>query len=154
MTYDSGGKAVMGCLGVLTVGLLLVTYLSTSSLNPVGVFSSRSLTAKIVVALLGLLIASALLRWVSLHLFRQTLRVMTGKPAGDVLCHACGLPLMQYAGSHGFPMPCPRCRQWYHMGPACYAKGLGQRSPPLGLPCPRCRTVVASDRELFADSWE
>jgi hypothetical protein len=146
-------KAALTSLVVLSILILVVTYLATSSLNPLAVYSSSSTAAKIVVSLLGLLLLTGLVQLLSLALVRWQIRIMAKKPVDDVICPGCGLPLWAYMSSHGQPIMClnPRCHSWWHNGPACYSKGLQKVISIPTVPCPRCRSAVSNVQDLTGD---
>jgi hypothetical protein len=115
------------------VVILVATFMSTSSVNPLAVLDTDSLPAKVIVLGLGALFVLSLLQFLLLG-------AIGGRMGGKV-CPGCGLPLLQFAGSHGQPTMCQQCHQWWHSGPACYRKGL-EGSGLLSAashPCPNCR---------------
>src|SRR5882724_2517821 len=115
-------KGTLGCLTTVAVVIVLVAYSTTGSLNPLTVFASHSLLAKISVTVLGVLLGFSLLQMLSVYLLTKSVEIQAGRPAEDVVCPGCGLPLIMYASSHGMPITCPKCRTQWHNGPACYNK--------------------------------
>jgi hypothetical protein len=103
-------QMVMGW--IFTIGIiLLISQLSTGSLNPLEVFKGDSLFLKIVVGvLLGLL---------ALNLLTMPFR---GSLKGKA-CLACGKSLLDFAGPLGNPMKCNFCGRWYHKN--CFKAGGG-----------------------------
>ncbi len=145
-------KAATGCLTMLALFIVLASYLSTGTLNPMAVYSSKSLLGKVAVSVGAVLMGGVLLQATMLGLLRLQLRVSTGQHPDDLICPGCGQSLMQFIGSHGTPMCCPRCRTWWHNGPACYSKELDRRlSVPL-LPCPHCRKRAAQPFGYLSES--
>lgn len=141
-------RAVVAWIIILALFALLVSYLSARSLNPASVYGSHSLAAKVAVSVAGVMIAlgllGLLLYWAAVSFISKT----AGIPAGDVICGSCGLPLMKFAGSYGWPMRCPGCKTWWHNGPNCYRKGAEGKRIVLG--CPRCRAARHDDTDAFA----
>jgi hypothetical protein len=135
-------KVTLGCLTCMVVAMVVVTYLASSSVNPLAVYSSESIVAKVIVSVLLLLVLTSLLQSLTVAMNRWMIRSTTGKPADDVICPGCGLPLLPYQGSHGVVIICPKCRLPWHNGPACYSKGLQQRVIIPTVLCPRCREGV------------
>lgn len=145
-------KATFGCLALLAIVILLVSYLATRSLNPLAVYTSDNILAKIIVSAIAILLlallVTSLLQLLGLSMMRKTIERGTGKRAEDVICPGCGLPLIQYIGSHGMPKQCPQCRKWWHNGPACYKKDLPPEAGMFSL-CRNCRSTASDNRDLF-----
>jgi uncharacterized membrane protein len=153
MMSQGNTKAALTSLVVLSILILVVTYLATSSLNPLGVYSSGSTAAKIIVSLLGLLLLTGLVQLFTLALVRWQICITAKKPVDDVICPGCGLPLWAYMSSHGRPIMCPNrhCLLWWHNGPACYSKGLQKVISIPTVPCPRCRSAASNVQDLSGD---
>ncbi len=152
MNHQVTPKAALGCLTVLIVVTLVATYVATSSLNPLAVYSSHSIVAKIIVSLSGLYLVLALFALLGVRLMRFYIGITAGKPADDILCPGCGLPLMPFVSSHGQPLLCPKCRTWWHNGPACYSKGLERRvTATFTTLCPKCREPRPQLQDLLSD---
>lgn len=148
MTSQANTRAAKGCLGVLLAALLGVSWLAAASLNPLAVFGSRSLAGKVAVVVLGMLAVSILVQLLVLFATRAAISRVSGRPADDVLCPGCGLPLLHYASSHGPPVLCPGCREWWHAGSRCFNRDTPERTSPLPMhPCPTC-TATARSLEL------
>lgn len=148
-------KQGAGCLAVIAVVLLGVTYLSVGSLNVLSVYgASGPLWAKITVSLLGAMLATGLLQLVSQSLGRKVISTYAGMPADDVRCPGCEQPLLKFAAAYGRPVRCPSCKKWWHFS-ICYRKG-GEHTRVLAV-CPECRGKATDDnRDLFPSdgaSW-
>lgn len=145
-------KAALGCLTAMIVFMLVTTYITTSSLNPLAVYSSDSIIAKIIVSLFAVSLGATLLQLLAISLMRLQIRLTAGKPADNLVCPGCGLPLMPYISSHGQPIMCRNCGAWWHNGPACYSKGLAQRVTVIPTTaCPKCRQATSQCQDLFGD---
>lgn len=145
-------KGVLGCLTTLLILMFVTTFLATSSLNPLAVYSVEGIAAKIIVSVSALFVAMGLLQLLTLVLLRWQIALVAKRPADDVNCRGCGLPLIAYMGSHGQPIVCPKCHVFWHNGPACYTKGMEQRV--LLLPttlCPNCRRDASHLEDLGSD---
>jgi hypothetical protein len=150
MNYRITPKTLVGSFVAVAVLLLLVSYLLTQSLNPLAVYASNSILAKIIVSLLLAWLALTLLSLLSVIGMRKAVAIGGGQPADDVRCPGCTLPLFQYAGSHGQPIQCIKCGIWWHRGPACYNKGMPHAIKLIPTyPCFDCRSKGADDRDLF-----
>lgn len=146
-------RSQLGCLAILAILVLAVTYFAVASFNPLAVYGSESMLPKIVISLLGIFMAYQLVALLSSYALRKSVAMATGRPAEDAICAGCGLPLIQFAGSHGAPMPCPQCKRWWHYGPACYNRDMPQTKTshlPTYL-CPHCRSDESGNRDLFDD---
>ena len=132
-------KVALGCLTSMCVVMVVVTYLASSSVNPLAVYSSKSIAARIIVSVLALIVLASLLQYLAILMNRWLIRRTTGRSPDDAICPGCGLPLLPYQGSHGVVIICPKCRLPWHNGPACYSKGLQQRVIIPTVLCPRCR---------------
>lgn len=155
MSFQKQVKTLVGCSVVFLISILWITYVVTSSLNPFTVFASKNVFAKIIVALLILLIGSGILQLLTSSLMRWSVGRTAHRPAEDVICPGCGLPLIQFVGSHGTPIPCPKCRILWHDGPACYRKDLQQKMTMFPMPpCPKCRATASYDEDLFSEENE
>lgn len=117
-------KATLGCLITIVIVIFLVVYSTTASLNPLAVYMSDSILAKVVVTILAGLLAISLLQLLANYTLRKSIELGTGKPAEDLICPGCGLPLIQYMSSHGMPVKCAKCGRSWHSGPACFNRGL------------------------------
>ena len=83
--------------------ILVITNLATGSLNPIEVFRGDNLLLKIVVGFFCFaLLVGTPMQLLSLQAFT------------DKRCAKCGLPLLDYAGSHGNPTRCNFCKRWFH----------------------------------------
>jgi hypothetical protein len=150
MNAQVSPKTTAGCLTVIVVAILVITFMTTGFINPLAVYTSNSLLTKIVVSLLLLLVATSLVSLLSNLFLNKVVEAATGKRAEDLICPGCGLPLMQYLGSHGTPIQCPKCQKYWHDGPACYNQGMPK--PKITIPiylCPQCRLAAAQDQGLF-----
>lgn len=144
-------KAQLGCLGVLFVIAIVTAVVATSSLNPLSVYTDGGITSKIVVTLAAVGAVTIIVQLINFVVVCAYIRASTGKSWEDANCPGCGLSLLKYAMSHGYPMPCPKCKTMWHNGPVCYNKGGSEarlRFPKY--PCPRCRAVAARDDDLMA----
>ena len=152
MNNQINPKARIGYLALLVVVILLISYLAAGSFNPLDVYSSGSIFAKIIVSLFLVLLAISLLQQIVSYVIRKSVEVGTGEKAEDVICPGCGFPLIQFISSHGMPIRCPKCGEWWHNGPACYNKGMPHAKIvfPTYL-CPRCRSDADHDRDLIND---
>ncbi len=150
MNSQVNPKVTFGCFTIIIIVILLVAYQTTASLNPLAVYKSDNILAKIIVSLLAVLLASSLLQMLFVYMVRKSVEMGAHRPAQDVICPGCGLPLLQFSSSHGAPFQCPNCKKYWHYGPACYNKDL---PPGTGLIhfCPRCLSDAAQDRDLFDD---
>ena len=147
-------KATYGCLTTIGVVILLVVYSTTGSINPLAVYASHSLLAKITVTVLAILLGFSLLQMLSMYLMRKSVELQAGKPAEDVICRGCGNPLISYASSHGPPIVCPKCKAPWHNGPVCYNKGMPHGNIMIPTyPCPNCRSAASHDQDLFDDEF-
>jgi len=150
MNAQVNPKGTAGCLTVIIVAILIITVVTTGSINPLFVYTSKSLLAKIVISILSLLVATSLLSLIGSFLMNKAVEVGTGKRAEDLICPGCGLPLMQFVSSHGTPIKCPKCLKIWHDGPACYNKDMPK--PKITIPiylCPQCRLAATQDQGLF-----
>lgn len=150
MGNQANPKAQVGCLVILAILIPVVSYLASSSLNPLAVYASGSILAKIITSLLAVLLAFSLLQMLFVYMVRKSVEIGAHRPAEDVICRGCGLPLLRFSSSHGAPIQCPNCKKYWHYGPACFNKDL---PPGTGLIhfCPRCLSDAAHDRDLFDD---
>lgn len=152
MNGQANPKAAIGCLATIAIAVLIVSYHATASFNPLAVYTSGSIWAKIVVSLLAFLLATSLTQLLVGWLMRKFVEIGTHKPAEDVICPGCGLPLVQYISSHGVPIRCPKCGRFWHNGPACYNKDMPKAKIMIPIyPCPRCRSASSGDEDLFDD---
>lgn len=153
MSSQASSKAGVGCLAIYVIVILLVSYLAAGSLNPLAVYASDSILAKIIVSLLAVLLAISLLLRLYSYMVRKGVEIGTSKPAEDAICPGCGLPLIQFMGSHGAPIRCLKCGKMWHNGPACYNKDMPRAT--IVIPtyfCPHCRSAASDDRDLFDDA--
>lgn len=144
-------KAALTSFIVLVTLILVVTYLATSSFNPLAVYSSDSMAAKIIVSLLGLSLCVRSALFLQMGLVRIYIRATAKRPADDVICPGCGNPLVKFMGSHGMPIMCPQCHTWWHNGPACYSKDLQKVIRVPTVPCPRCRAAASGAHDFVSD---
>ena len=151
MNTQVNPKVTFGCLAIIAVVIFLVSFLAAGSLNPLDVYASDSILAKIIVTILAGILVISLLQMLAVYMLRKSVEIGTGKPAEDLICPGCGLQLMQYAGSHGVPIRCPTCKVSWHDGPACYNKGMPKARITIPTyPCPHCRSAaLCDDRDLF-----
>ena len=150
-------RAQFGCLTIVIIGAFVVTYMTTSSLNPFDVYSSDSIFAKIIVSFAIFQILLSIFMFIQIYSLRCYVRTFSGKPADDVICMGCGLPLIAYMGSHGRPIACPKCGTLWHNGPACYSKGLSKVvNITISIPCPKCRQAEARTETFLydLDDWD
>jgi hypothetical protein len=130
--YNSRGPQ-LGCLASLLVLLFGITFLTTSSVNPLDILQSDNLLAKILWVVVAVLLVSGALQ----YFFMLASLRMIGE---DTLCPGCGKPVLQFSGAYGTPVRCPNCHRWWHNGPACYRKGLtGGMLSAEGRKCPICK---------------
>ena len=157
MSAQVGTKATMGCLVTLAVGIVAVTYFTTSSANPIRIYESEGVWTKVVITVLGLMFAMGLLNWIAKVAGLWFLGRLANRPLDDVMCPGCGLSLVPYVGSHGHPIQCTKCGILWHSGGACYSKGLDRALVLPTLPCPGCRDRLgrqesrANDMDLMGD---
>lgn len=152
MNSQANPKVTFGCLTAIVIVILLVSYLATASLNPLAVYASDSILAKIIVTVLAGLLAISLLQLLGLSLVSKSIEKKAHKRSDDVICPGCGLPLIQYSSSHGPPIACPKCENYWHNGPACYNKGMAHAMIVIATYlCPHCRSDASHDRDLFDD---
>ena len=137
----AGTKQSAGCLTVLFIVVVVFSLFASGSLNPLAVYSSQSLLAKVVVSVVGTMffvgviaMLMMLLQWWMLGLVIQK---TTGQRAQDVRCPGCGNPLLKFVSAYGPPRCCPNpnCKRWWHNGPNCYQKGDNRG---LLAVCPHC----------------
>lgn len=135
----AGTKQSAGCLTVLFILLVIVSLFASGSLNPLAVYSSQSLLAKVIVSLAGtMFLLGAIAMFVTLlqwWMLSVAIQKTTGQRAQDVRCPGCGNPLIKFVSAYGPPMCCPNCRHWWHNGPNCYRKGDNRG---LLAVCPNC----------------
>ena len=114
-----------GCLFVLAVIGLVVAYKSTGSLNPMEVYQTGGLAAKIVVSALAAFVAIAFAA-IMFNLIAQAMIVaqirlsLIGKDVDpkDLNCPSSkvcmGKNLLKFMGPYGFPVQCLPGREWWH----------------------------------------
>src|SRR4029077_5546865 len=124
MNQQVSPKATAGCLVVIAFLLPVVSYSIAGSLNPLDVYGGKGTVAKIFISVLAVLLTLGLLQLVQLWLMRKVIGGMAHRPAEDVRCPGCGLPLLLYIGSHGMPVLCHECKRFWHNGPGCYNRGM------------------------------
>src|SRR6266508_3989488 len=147
MSSQGSPKGQVGCLAVVAILMVLITYWTTRSLNPIAVYASDSIVGKVAVSVLAGLMAVSVVMTIYAVLTRKMIESTAHRPAVDVICPGCGHPLLQFIGSHGPPILCPNCRRWWHNGPACYNKYMPQSRIAFALyPCPQCRSAALHDR--------
>jgi len=111
--------------------ILVISQLSTGSLNPVEVFRNDNLLLKIVV---GFLLFSFAVSPILL-LYQRGLQ--------DKNCAKCGLSLIDYAGPRGNPALCSKCTRWFHE--KCMKENGGDQFNGCNLPpCPSVETVLVA----------
>jgi hypothetical protein len=150
MNTQASPKTTAGCLAVIVVAILVITFMTTGFINPLAVYASNSLLAKIVVSILALLVVTSFISLLATLLLNKVVEAGTGERAEDLVCPGCGLPLIQFMGSHGTPIRCPKCLKTWHDGPACYNQGMPK--PKITIPvylCPHCRLAADQDQGLF-----
>lgn len=149
-------RASLGCLVVLIAVLIATAWFSVSSPNPLLVYKSGGIAAKIVISIVAVLLASTLLQLLYMTFLTWVISRSSKRPAEDVICPGCGNPLLRFISSHGVPVGCPRCERWWHAGPVCYDKDAGD-VPRILRPCPRCRAELErDDDDLHAriEQWD
>lgn len=104
------GQIISGMITNVII-LLVIAKLATGSLNPFEVFRGDSLFLKLVIGFFCFSLAMSVL----LLLFQ--------KGVENQRCAKDGLPLLEYAGSHGNPVRCNFCSRWYHGN--CFQAGGG-----------------------------
>jgi hypothetical protein len=135
----------LGCLGTVLAIIAAITYLATSSLNPLAVLDSDNMLAKVVVILLLVMFVLGCLQQLLIGAQIWNISRTSGRRAADLTCPGCGLPLLKFAGSHGQPAQCTTCQTWWHAGPMCFRKGLHVSVLRLALEkCPDCRAKESS----------
>ena len=135
----------LGCLATVLAIIAAVTFLATSSLNPLTVLNSDNMVAKIIVILLLVMFVLGCLQQLLIGAQIWRISRTSGRRATDLTCPGCGLPLLKFAGSHGQPTQCAHCSQWWHAGPMCFRKGLQVSMLRLALEkCPECRAKESS----------
>lgn len=80
MNSQANPKVTFGCLTAIVIVILLVSYLATASLNPLAVYASDSILAKIIVTVLAGLLAISLLQLLGLSLVSKSIEK---KPIND-----------------------------------------------------------------------
>lgn len=93
---------VIGGMVMNTIFILVVTQLSTGSLNPIEVFRGDSLLLKILIGFLGGTLVLGLLSLIILG------------SLDNVKCEKYGHSLTKFAGVYGNPIRCIACGRWYH----------------------------------------
>ena len=140
----------VGCLTTLVVIILLVSYLTTGKLNPLSVYTSKSILAIIIVSLLTSLLIFSLGSQFFMYLIRKQVEITSHQPAENVICPGCGDPLMAYIALRGVPIVCPVCKRSWHNGKNCYNRGMPHETIVIPIyPCPHCRSAASHDRDLF-----
>jgi hypothetical protein len=153
MVGQPNPKAAFGCMTTLVIIMVLVVFWTTGSLNPLAIYDSGSLLAKICFTVLAALLGFSLLQLFGIYVVNKSVAMRAGKPAEDVICPGCGLPLLKFVSSHGMPIACPNSDcptpEW-HNGHMCYNKGMPKATIVVPTyPCPRCRARANHDLDLF-----
>lgn len=154
MFIQISSKTATILISFYTLMILLVSYLTSGSLNPLDAYATQNVLSKILIIILSVSIFGTFLTMLFTFSMKKMITIKSGKRAEDVICPGCGLPLLQYAGSHGDPILCPVCQKFWHNGPVCYNKGMPR--PKIALPtypCPICRYSVSKDDDLFDDGF-
>lgn len=145
-------KAAIGCNGVLVVLALATTYVVTSGLNPLDVYKSGSVLGIVVVSFAALHLVSSTLIAIHSITTRYAIRITSGRDPDDVRCSGCGNPLLTFVGSHGQPIRCSECGEWWHNGPSCYSKGLPKVvRMSFGTVCPACRESNSTSEDKLLE---
>lgn len=144
----SSPKQPLGCMAVMLVAVFAISYGSTRSLNPVTVYTSGGILAKIFVSLLALFIIGIAMQLIGYLSMRAVIARTSHKAADDVICPGCGHALVPFISSHGAPIRCPLCRTWWHNGPACFHRDSPGKQRMI-RPCPNCVLAASGDRDLF-----
>jgi hypothetical protein len=146
--HRAADKARGGCAIAAIVVMLVVASLTTASLNPLAVYQTDNLLAKVVVSILGALaglwLLGILVARVSTHIqvagLRKSVEVGTGRPARQAICPSCGLSVFQRMDTLGLPIVCHSCQVAWHDGAKCYRRGMPRSSAFIpSYPCPNCR---------------
>jgi ribosomal protein L37AE/L43A len=152
--YNQFPKATGGCLTIIAISLLFITYLGSGSFNPLSIYTSGSISAKIIVSFLAFLFVSLLMQILGNFFIRKSVEIGEDERAEDVICPGCGKPLIKYSSSHGLPIRCPKCLKSWHNGPSCYNKGMSRSRIVIPTyPCPKCRSGSSEDQDLFDDDY-
>jgi hypothetical protein len=101
------GQAISGLI-TATILILVITKLSTDSMNPVELFRSDAHW------FLKLLVGFFLFGMVM-----QIIALLSLSKLKDINCGGCNRPLVEYASIYGAPLRCIRCGGWYHKN--CFA---------------------------------
>ena len=119
------GQIIAGMV-MYAVVILVISKVTTNSLNPLEVFKGESLLLKIVVGFLCALMLSSVVA------------ILYQRGLEEQRCAKDGLPLVAYAGSHGNPVRCNFCSRWYHTN--CFkANGGSVLTGCKQEPCPTAR---------------
>jgi len=138
MSQQPGAKSSFGCITFLLIAMVVVSYRTTKSLNPLAVYSSGGIISKILVSLIAILIGASLVQMAFAALLRTMVRIGgNARQADDVYCPGCGLPLIKFMSAYGPPVLCVQCKRVWHNGPSCFNKDL---PPGVGMIhlCPIC----------------
>ena len=121
--------------------VLVVSYQSTTSLNPAEVFRGTDVVPKIVVGFFTI--------WLALGIVGLLVR----DRLDDHYCASgrCGYPLLDYAAVYGNPIRCGVCRRWFHAH--CYkANGATLLSGCMQSPCASAEYQLHAGR-VNANVW-
>lgn len=125
----------LGCSAFWTVVFaILVSYLAVGSLNPLAVFATNNLIAKILVGILGASLVLNVLGVLALGLVPED--AVCGDPD-------CGKSVRAYMLVYGGFMVCPICHTWYHG--TCWKRNHG---------CAACQARAAQRYTQFDDIEE
>lgn len=141
-------KGGFGCLAVIVLIALSVTFAAVGSLNVLSVYSSGHLWAEITISILGAFLLLGISQIGQVALIRRVISSTSGRSAEDVRCPGCGEPLLTFTGAYGPPVRCPGCKRWWHRN-ICFRKG----AEPKGRVwrCPDCRSIRDRDDDLFGN---
>ena len=77
-----------------TMLILLISYLTSGSLNPLDAFATQNILIKILIIIFTTAIFFTFLALLSTFSVKKMITIKSGKRAEDVICPGCGLPLL------------------------------------------------------------
>jgi len=141
---------------LLAIALLLTTWFSARTLNPLAVYARGGMGARIAISIMAILIITAGVQLLSQQFMRAMIARTANMPADDIMCPGCGRALIAFVSSHGVPVRCVQCGKWWHSGPICFNRDSPGNQRMI-RPCPSCVVAAASmDDDLMdepVDSW-
>ncbi|HKC62646.1 MAG TPA: hypothetical protein VKB86_03365 [Pyrinomonadaceae bacterium] len=147
---NATNKARWGCFILILVAIMMVVYLVTASLNPLAVYRTSNILAKVIVSILAGLLALLFLQMFSQnfvnYIMRKSVERGTSRSADQAICSSCGLSVFLNKDTLGLPIVCHTCHVAWHDGPECYRKGMPLSNAMLPpYPCPNCRSSIQFD---------